>query len=480
MLDSPHRARSGAKGLLWPIRLTMVSFVALCVLLAVGHLLRSRVKLLQKLYLPSCIVAGIVGLCVVQVAGISAMPESVRSLFARWSAVWSGLPGFLINIVFACLFLGVEIPKFSTLWRRAAPQLAYGQIVAWGQYVVAIAMWLLIIGLLFPSLPAMFAGILPVGFEGGHGTAAGLAPVFEHLGWPEGKDFALASATFGIVSAIIVGMILVNWAFRKGYVKSAGTPANIPEDDSISVIPVDARPSAGKLTVKSDVIESFTLHIIAVGLAIGIGYGIKALLLIIQSNVAVLAKHKLLSGFPLFPLCMLGGLIIQLLEERFDKARLLDLGLIRRIQNTSLDFLVVSAIATIRLDVVVAGLVPLLILVIVGIGWNVFCVMVLAKRMLPDNWFGRAIAELGQSMGVTATGLLLLRVVDPDYESPAADAFACKQLVHEPIMGGGLWTGIAIPLIAVAGPAKVLAIASAAVVFWLVAGYLMRRRTSRN
>ena len=37
-----------------------------------------------------------------------------------------------------------------------------------------------------------------------------------------------------------------------------------------------------------------------------------------------------------------------------------------------------------------------------------------ARRLLPDDWFERAIAEMGQSMGVTATGLLLLRVVDPE------------------------------------------------------------------
>ena len=157
---------------------------------------------------------------------------------------------------------------------------------------------------------------------------------------------------------------------------------------------------------------------------------------------------------------------MQVWEDKFDKHNLIDLGITRRIQNSSLDFLVVAAIATIKLKVVLGGLVPLLILVIVGIAWNVFCVLVLAKRILPDAWFERAIAEMGQSMGVTATGLLLLRVVDPDYESPAADAFACKQLVHEPFMGGGLWTGMAIPLIAVAGAPKVLAIAAGAMAVW--------------
>jgi len=32
-----------------------------------------------------------------------------------------------------------------------------------------------------------------------------------------------------------------------------------------------------------------------------------------------------------------------------------------------------------------------------------------------DAWFERSIVEMGQSLGITATGLLLLRFVDPDY-----------------------------------------------------------------
>ena len=177
---------------------------------------------------------------------------------------------------------------------------------------------------------------------------------------------------------------------------------------------------------------------------------------------------------------MIGGLLVQLWEQRLDKWKLIDVGLVRRIQNAALDFLVVAAIATIRLDVVLTGIVPLLILVVAGIAWNVFCLLVLAKRLLPNAWFERAIAEMGQSMGVTATGLLLLRVVDPEYETPAADAFACKQLVHEPFMGGGLWTGLAIPLIAASGALPVFGIACAAVVIWLIVGAIMQKRYLRS
>jgi ESS family glutamate:Na+ symporter len=174
---------------------------------------------------------------------------------------------------------------------------------------------------------------------------------------------------------------------------------------------------------------------------------------------------------------MIGGLIVQFFEQRFDKYKLIDLGLMRRIQNSSLDFLVVAAIANIRVEIIVISIVPLLILIAAGILWNVFCVSVLARRILPDAWFERSIAELGQSMGVTATGLLLLRVVDPEYKTPAADAFACKQIVHEPFMGGGLWTSTAIPLIAIIGAAKVLWISVAAMSLWVVLIFLLKMPT---
>ncbi|MBC8377951.1 MAG: sodium:glutamate symporter [Planctomycetes bacterium] len=456
----------------------MTSFVALCILLGIGHFLRSRIKLFQKLYLPSCVIGGLFGLLVIQIlsagSGNCVICESASTWLDDITAPWQKLPSFLINIVFACLFLGVKLPKFSEIWKRSAPQVVYGQIVAWGQYVVGLGLWVFVLSWIFTDLPGMFAGILPVGFEGGHGTAAGMGPVFADHGWPEGQDLAMTSATFGIMSAIIVGTILVNWAVRKGYAVRHKELSEQIEDDSIAVIPVDQRPIAGRLTVNSDVIEAFSLHLVAVGLAVGIGMLIKNGLLLIEAQVPYLANNKLLTSFPLFPLCMIGGLIIQFIELKYDKRQLIDLGLIRRIQNCSLDFLVIAAIAMIQIAAVKAALVPLLILVAAGIAWNVFCVTTLARRILPDAWFERAIAEMGQSMGVTATGLLLLRMVDPDYDTPAADAFACKQIVHEPFMGGGLWTSTAIPLIAIYGPGRIFIVALVVISIWLAIGWKMR------
>ena len=438
----------------------VLSFSSLCLLLIMGKLLRVKVRLFQKLYLPASVIGGLLGLIVLQAFG-GFLPEDA-------TAGWSRLPGFLINIVFAALFLGVAIPPLKRIWALAGPQLAYGQIVAWGQYATALGVSLAVLVPLF-SVQGFLGTIIPVGFEGGHGTAAGLKQTFEIFDWPEGTDYALTSATAGVLFAILVGMALINWAARKGMTQKLGKIEDMPESSIVGVFEVDERPIAGRQTVAAASVDSLALHLAIIGVAIFIGYLAKLGLIRIEASFPALAAKKFLTGFPLFPLCMIGGLAVQLFLTRFAKVVPIDHQLMQRLSGTAMDFLVVAAISTINLPVVMKGIVPFAILVAVGVLWNVFCVVWLARRLLPkDSWFERAIAEMGQSMGVTATGLLLLRVVDPEGETDAFSAFGYKQLLHEPFMGGGLWTSMAIPLAITVGALPVFLISVAAMAVWLV------------
>ncbi|MGE4564780.1 MAG: hypothetical protein AB7F32_07915 [Victivallaceae bacterium] len=149
----------------------------------------------------------------------------------------------------------------------------------------------------------------------------------------------------------------------------------------------------------------------------------------------------------------------------------------QRLSGSTLDFLVVAAIASIRLEFVMNYFWPLLILTVLGMAWNVFGVLYLAPRMLPETWFEQSIAEFGQSTGVTATGLLLLRTVDPESRTIAPQAFGYKQLLHEPIMGGGLWTSTAVVLIAHHGGWLVWIISAGVIVFWLIFWRLLVKPT---
>ena len=185
----------------------------------------------------------------------------------------------------------------------------------------------------------------------------------------------------------------------------------------------------------------------------------------------------MLTSFPLFPLCLIGGLILQkfLMMIRLDS--MVSHGQIQRLGGAALDFLVVSAVASIRLDFVATYWMPLLLLVLGGVIWSMAMVLYVAPRLFRDAWFERAIAEFGQSLGVTATGLLLLRTVDPENKTAAAASFGYKQLLHEPIMGGGVWTSLALVLVFNKGIGMVWLISVGMVVFWLLFWQFVLKRS---
>lgn len=107
-------------------------------------------------------------------------------------------------------------------------------------------------------------------------------------------------------------------------------------------------------------------------MAIGVGYIIlQALQLIEELTWGRMTGVYLLEHVPLFPLAMIGGIILELFLDRFDKYKTLDRNLVMRIQGLSLDILIASAIATLSLDVIGSNLEPFIILSIVGIVWNV-------------------------------------------------------------------------------------------------------------
>ena len=147
----------------------------------------------------------------------------------------------------------------------------------------------------------------------------------------------------------------------------------------------------------------------------------------------------------------------------------------QRLSGASLDFLVVAAVATIKLSVVADNWMPLLIMMILGLLWSITLLLFLAPKLFKSAWFECAIAEFGQGLGVTATGMMLLRTVDPESKTPAAASFGYKQLIHEPIMGGGLWTAMALTLVFTCGWKPVWIFCTAMFIIWSIISWLICR-----
>ncbi len=403
-------------------------FFSVCILLLFllgGKLLRAKVPLLQRIFLPASIIGGFLAL----IFGPYLLDLLPYFLYDTWSEI----PGLLINIVFATLFLGVVIPGVRTMWTQGGSQLCFGMIVGSGQYLVALLATALILIPLF-DVPPIFATILEIGFAGGHGTAAGMQQVFTELGFPAGSALAQMSATIGLLTAVIGGVFYINVAIRRGYCVNLDKSKGIPESKKVGLLPEKERFTASKATVASESIEPLAFHLAIVALAILIGWLILA---------GVQNLHPMLAGFPLFPLAMIGGMIVQIISAPLKVSQYYDRQTFERILGMALDILVVAAIAAIRLDLFIANFWPFTILMAAGIAWLFFSLVVLAPRMFPYNWLERGVTEYGMQSGVTAMGLLLLRLVDPHYRTDTAQAFGFKQMLYEPFFGGGFITATA-------------------------------------
>jgi glutamate:Na+ symporter, ESS family len=82
--------------------------------------------------------------------------------------------------------------------------------------------------------------------------------------------------------------------------------------------------------------------------------------------------------------------------------------------------------------------------------------LVLAPRFIPLRWSERGTGDFGQGSGMVVTGLLLMRISDPDNRSQALERFGYKQRLLEPFVGG-LVTALALPLAAQLGSWPMLA-----------------------
>jgi ESS family glutamate:Na+ symporter len=175
---------------------------------------------------------------------------------------------------------------------------------------------------------------------------------------------------------------------------------------------------------------------------------------------------------------MIGGVVLQTVAKIAKVDLLIDREQIQRISGAALDYLSLAAVATIQLSVVAQNWMPLTVMAVAGLAWTIFAVIFFSPRMFKDAWFERGIAEFGQATGVTATGLLLLRTVDPENKTAAAAAFAGKQLFHEPAMG--VWVALAFAFIFTLGWLKVFLISAAMLAIWTMVAALLIWRNKKK
>jgi ESS family glutamate:Na+ symporter len=404
--------------------------LGLPILLLVGTVL-GRGLGVHRWGVPEALLAGVVGLLVGPQGPWPLLPPEVIRL-------WEDLPLILLTLVFGSLLVGKPLPRPGGLWRPLGAQVLLSLTLAFGQYLVGGLVVLLVLRPWLGVSPVM-ACLIEVAYEGGHGSAAAMAPTYARLGVEGAEALGLALATVGLLASTLVGGLLVVVARWRGWVATAAAnPDPVDRSAPPPSAPPPPLPPQGRLALASAWAVNLALAGVAVALGGGLLEGLRGLAPHLGSGVATVIE-----ALPVFPLALVGSVLVRLVLERTGGATLASATIQNRIGTLAADLLIAAATACLDLTTLTTIWRPLLVLGVAGLAWNLLVVLGAGRWMLPDPWFQRGLVDFGQGTGVAASGLLLLNMVDPQDRDDVLTPFSIKQLLLQPLVAGGVITVVA-------------------------------------
>lgn len=384
---------------------------------------------------PEALLAGALGLLIAPSGPVPLLPEGVISF-------WSALPLVLLTLVFGSLLLGKPLPRIGALWRPVASQLLLALTLAFGQFMVGGLAVLLVLGPLLGAPPVM-AALIEVAYEGGHGSAAAMGPTYARLGLESGESLGLAMATVGLLTATLVGGLVVVLGRNQRWLLASSLPiAQAGLNPAIPPDPAADEPAVAMPARLAAALRVWLPNLALTGMAVLLGVLMLAGLRLLAGQLGG-GFAMVIDGLPVFPLALLGSLLVRLALEKSGRAHWVAPAVQGRVGTLAADLLITAATACLDLGLLSQQWLPLMVLAVTGLLWNVAVVLLLAPRILPPNWFERGLVEFGQATGVAASGLLLLNMVDPGDQGDALTPFSIKQLLLQPFIAGGIITVVA-------------------------------------
>jgi ESS family glutamate:Na+ symporter len=368
------------------------------------------------------------------------------------------LPPEFIALVFACLFLQRtdDANKSKRTFSDVIAQTSLVWVSVMGQVLIGLIGTILVYKPFFNE-PMAFTSVLETGFAGGHGTAVAMGPVLVQNGIPAGLEYGLFSATVGLICGIAGGVWLIHHRHRR-------------------IVTAETSPQRETHSAAIDLTSLF-ISFMLIAAAYWLGKFLKSTF-----------EHELLPHFiaaeklrdfslPLFAYTLIGGYVVKMLCRLAGQESLIDNSIVLLLADVFLEILIFAGIAIIDVRLLGHSLVPLLSVFALGFIWNVFCHFYVRPKILPVPYsFELGLINFGMLNGTAATGLMLLKMVDPKFKTPAARVFAESSAITQPFIAGGLLTLLTPFIVTGLNPWLSVALYGGLFVVWLALGLATGRR----
>lgn len=393
----------------------LIQFFIIVVALLVANVVRCNVPLFRRSLLPSALLAGLIILCLKPLDIFNTLVDKHAMEIITYHALGLG---------FVAMALKNKKIKSATTTMKVVETGAVTASTYILQGLVGLAVTVPLF-LLWKGHDFFYAAglLLPMGYGQGPGQALNFGVTF--ASWAEGQglvfhgsDFGLSIAAIGFIVGSLVGVVYMNILRRKGKLKitaNAENQANTLADyESTGEIPHSE--SIDKMTVQ------LSLVLLVYGLVFLLMYGVQQLDL---GQFGVKTLKPLVWGFN-FLWGTLIGVLVRWIIGRLRKTNIMQREYINnhyldRIAGTCFDVMIVAGTAAIDMGNLRGLWLPLILVCILGAVATFWYVLRCCKKLYPDYQYEGFFAMFGMLTGTASNGMILLREIDPRFETPAAN-----------------------------------------------------------
>ena len=410
---------------LWDL-IIQIGMIALFLLLA--NVLRRKIPFFRKSLMPTAVLAGFLFL-ILRTVGRALVPAAtVEKLafdpFDTTILEMLTYHGIAIGFIAQSLRVSKKNPeqKGAMIAPKSGALIVSNYLV---QGLVGLVISLVLFYTFYRSQSTVFAAsgiLLPMGYGQGPGQANNIGSTFEQLGLAGGRSFGLAIAAAGYLCACIVGVIYINVLARKKkrerteHEELSGSVVTVADFQDENEIPIAE--SLDKFSVQ------VALVLLVYLLTFLFSYAVDSLLNRFAPGVAKTVS-PLLWGFNF----IIGTLIAMLTRKilgLFRKAKAMTRQyqnnyLLSRISGLAFDIMIVCGIASINIEDLKGLWVPFALMAVAGGVVTFFWLRWLSKRLYPTYSEEAFVSMYGMMTGTISSGVMLLREIDPNFETPAAN-----------------------------------------------------------
>ena len=403
-------------------------FLFLSLFLLVAIILKNKIKFFQRFLIPTAIIGGFIGLI---------LGSDVLNVVQLDPDLLGKLIYHLMAIGFISLALKDRVVKFKDDKRDNINTGFAITSVYLLQAIIGFSISLLLAYTFLPGIFPPFGLLLPLGFAQGPGQAFAIGTSWELIGFENGGNIGLSIATIGFLWAIIFGIPLLNFLVRKR--KRLGLIGLEKKIESQEVPKKDIEEKHTATIPKRIYIDSLSVQIVLIGIVYIITYfvlrGITLLLAPLGDYGDTVSQ--LLWGFH-FVIATMIAILVRIVLNLFRRKNWFHINYpdnytLQRISSASFDYMIVASVAAISIVTFRENWIPIIIITSLGGLITIIYAVFLSKRVYKSYIIEHIVALYGTWTGTISTGLALLREIDPDSNSNAAENLVLGSAVALPL-----------------------------------------------